>query len=80
MNSGLWEPIIIGWNLRIVFIACLRATHRQVNEFRNMCDLSGGRIMVSGLPQSKMPQYLFDDVFILDKADNFHYTLALRAQ
>ena len=41
--------------------------------------LSMKRIMVSGVPQAKMPQYLFDDFFILDKTDDFHHSPALGA-
>ncbi len=35
--------------------------------------------MAPGFPQPEMPQYLFDDFIILDKPDDFHRPLTLRA-
>jgi len=67
----LLKPIIDGRNLGVVVI---------LGEFRNMRGIPDRRIMVSGFPEAKMPQNLFDDFFVLDKADNFHCPLALWTQ
>jgi hypothetical protein len=38
--------------------------------------IANGRIVIVGLPKADMPQYLFDDIFFLDKTDDAHRCLA----
>ena len=52
--------------LGVSIIACLRAvTHRQISQFGNMGVALGGWVMVVGLPQAKMSQYLLNDLVVL---------------
>ena len=72
LNSPLLGPIVEGRQLRV----CIKVGEFSFNG-GDMRVIELGRVVIAGLPQSKMDQYFLDERIILNKCNHLHKSLAL---
>ena len=66
----LLSPVIVWRDLGVCVI---------VNDLSNSFSIDGRNSMVTSFPHVEMLQYLFDDMWLFDESDDYHFALAFGA-